>query len=104
MSFNHYFLPPFGTLAISAPENWIALIAFLVTAITVGQLSARAERRAEEANAGRKEIERLYEELRSAFEKASHAEALKQSEKLMPALLDAVTHDIRTPIIDQGFG
>ena len=98
LSFNHYFLPPFGTLAISAPENWIALIAFLVTAITVGQLSARAERRAEEANAGRKEIERLYEELQSAFEKASHAEALKQSEKLKSALLDAVTHDIRTPL------
>ena len=98
LCFNHYFLPPFGTLAIAAPDNWIALIAFLVTAITVGQLSARAERRAEEADAGRREIERLYEELRSAFERASHAEALKQSEKLKSALLDAVTHDIRTPL------
>ncbi len=29
---------------------------------------------------------------------ASHAEALKQSEKLKSALLDAVTHDIRTPL------
>lgn len=98
LCFNHFFLPPFGTLAIAAPDNWIALFAFLVTAITVGQLSAHAKRRAEEANAGRREIERLYEELRSAFERASHAEALKQSEKLKSALLDAVTHDIRTPL------
>lgn len=98
LCFNYFFLPPFGTLTIAAPDNWIALIAFLVTAITVGQLSAHAKRRAEEADAGRREIERLYEELRSAFERASHAEALKQSEKLKSALLDAVTHDIRTPL------
>jgi K+-sensing histidine kinase KdpD len=98
LCFNHFFLPPFGTLAIAAPDNWIALIAFLITAITVGQLSAHAKRRAEEADAGRREIERLYEELQSAFERASQAEALKQSEKLKSALLDAVTHDIRTPL------
>jgi K+-sensing histidine kinase KdpD len=98
LCFNHFFLPPFGTLTIAAPDNWIALFAFLVTAITVGQLSAHAKRRAEEADAGRREIERLYEELRSAFERASHTEALKQSEKLKSALLDAVTHDIRTPL------
>jgi len=99
LCFNHFFLPPFGTLAIAAPDNWIALFAFMVTAITVGQLSARAKRRAEEADTGRREIERLYEELRTAFERASHAEALKQSEKLKSALLDAVTHDIRTPLM-----
>jgi two-component system sensor histidine kinase KdpD len=98
LCFNHFFLPPFGTLTIAAPDNWIALFAFLVTAITVGQLSAHAKRRAEEADEARQEIERLYEELRSAFERASHAEALKQSEKLKSALLDAVTHDIRTPL------
>ena len=95
---NYFFLPPFGTLTIAAPDNWIALVAFLVTAITVGQLSAHAKARAEEADSGRREIERLYEELRAAFERASQAEALRQSEKLKSALLDAVTHDIRTPL------
>jgi two-component system sensor histidine kinase KdpD len=64
----------------------------------VGQLSANAKRRTEEAEAGQREIERLYQELRGAFERASHAEALRQSEKLKSALLDAVTHDIRTPL------
>lgn len=98
LCFNFFFLPPFGTLSVEAPDNWIALIAFLVTAITVGQLSANAKRRTEEAQAGQREIERLYQELRGAFERASHAEALRQSEKLKSALLDAVTHDIRTPL------
>ena len=98
LCFNFFFLPPFGTFTIAATDNWVALLAFLVTAITAGQLSASARNRAEEAETGRREIERLYAELRDAFERASHAEALRQSEKLKSALLDAVTHDLRTPL------
>ena len=97
-SFNYFFLPPVGTFTISDPHNWVAIIAFLLTAVTVGQLSARAKQRTEEAEVGKREIERLYEELRDAFERASHAEALRQSEKLKSAVLDAVTHDLRTPL------
>jgi len=98
LSFNFFFLPPYHTFTIADPQNWIALAAFLIIAVTAGQLSARAKRRAEEAEANRVEIEHLYQELRDAFERASHAEAVKQSEKLKSALLDAVTHDIRTPL------
>ena len=96
--FNFFFLPPLYTLTIAHPQNWVALVVFFTTALAVGQLSARAKRRAEEAQAGRREIERLYEQLQEAFERASHAEALKQSERLKSALLDAVTHDLRTPL------
>jgi K+-sensing histidine kinase KdpD len=96
--FNFFYLPPVGRLSIDDPDNWIALLSFLITAVTVGELSARAKRRAEEADAGRHEIERLYEELQEAFERASHAKALEQSERLKSALLDAVTHDLRTPL------
>jgi two-component system sensor histidine kinase KdpD len=91
LCFNYFFLPPVGTFTISDSENWIALFTFFVVAITAGQLSAKAKKRAEEA-------ERLYRELQVAFEKASQAEALKQSEKLKSALLDAVTHYLRTPL------
>jgi K+-sensing histidine kinase KdpD len=98
LCFNFFFLPPFGAFTIAAPDNWVAVVVFLITAVTAGQLSARAKRRAEEAEVGRREIERLYAELRDAFERASHTEALRQSEKLKSALLDAVTHDLRTPL------
>ncbi len=97
-SFNFFFLPPLHTFVIEDPENWIALFAFLITAITVGQLSARAKQRAEEANTARQEVERLYRELQDSFEQASRTQALKQSERLKSALLDAVTHDLRTPL------
>jgi len=96
--FNFFFLPPVGTFHIAHPENWIALLAFLVTAITAGQLSSRAKLRADEATSARQEIERLYHELQDTFERSSQAKALKQSERLKSALLDAVTHDLRTPL------
>lgn len=98
LCFNFFFLPPLHTFVIAAPQNWMALAAFLITAVTVGQLSARAKRRAEEAEAGRKEIERLYHEYRIASEQAKQAEVFRQSEQLKSALLDAVTHDLRTPL------
>lgn len=96
--FNFFFLPPVGTFHIADPQNWVALLAFLATAITAGQLSSRAKQRADEATAARLEIERLYQELQETFEQASQAKALKQSERLKSALLDAVTHDLRTPL------
>lgn len=98
LCFNYFFMPPTGTFTIADSQNWLALGAFLITAITVGELSARARRRANEAEAGRREIERLYNELQGAFERASETEALRRSERLKSALLDAVTHDLRTPL------
>jgi K+-sensing histidine kinase KdpD len=85
-------------LRVADPQNWVALGVFLLTSLVAGGLSSREKRRAEEAEAGKKEIERLYAELRDAFAKASEAEAIKQSERLKSALLDAVTHDLRTPL------
>jgi K+-sensing histidine kinase KdpD len=96
--FNFFFLPPLYTFTVAEAQNWAALAAFLITAVTAGQLSARARARAEEAEAGRREVERLYRELQAAFERASEAEALRRSEQLKSALLDAVTHDLRTPL------
>jgi two-component system sensor histidine kinase KdpD len=60
LAFNYYFLPPIGSLAIADPQNWVALFAFLVTAILGSQLAARGRREMEAAHRRRREIERLY--------------------------------------------
>ncbi|MGA8153449.1 MAG: DUF4118 domain-containing protein [Terriglobales bacterium] len=60
VAFNYYFLPPIGTWTIADPQNWVALFAFLVTAIIASQLAERARREAESANERRREAERLY--------------------------------------------
>jgi two-component system sensor histidine kinase KdpD len=61
LAFNFFFLPPAGTLTIQDPQNWVALAVFLATSLTASNLSARAERRALEAQEGRRETQRLYE-------------------------------------------
>jgi two-component system, OmpR family, sensor histidine kinase KdpD len=60
LAFNYFFLPPIGTFNISDPQNWIALFAFLVTAVIASELSERARRGARSAVERRQELERLY--------------------------------------------
>ena len=60
LGFNFYFLPPVGSFTIADPQNWIALFAFLVTAVIASELSARARREATNANERRRDVERLY--------------------------------------------
>ena len=60
VAFDYFFLPPIGTLTIADPQDWIALFAFLVTAVAVSELSARARRGARSAIERRQELERLY--------------------------------------------
>ena len=61
LCFNFFFLPPFGTFTIRDPQNWVALFAFLVTAVTASQLSAAARARANEADKRRDEVWKLYQ-------------------------------------------
>lgn len=57
---NFFFLPPIGTFAIADPQNWVALFAFVVTAVVASNLGERARREAERAKQRRREVERLY--------------------------------------------
>jgi len=59
-AFNFFFLPPVGTFTIADPQNWVALFAFLVTALVASNLAERARREAEGAKQRRLEVERLY--------------------------------------------
>jgi two-component system sensor histidine kinase KdpD len=60
LCFNFFFLPPIGTLTIADPQNWVALLAFLITAVVTSQLSGRARRRNLEAADRQRDLERLY--------------------------------------------
>jgi two-component system, OmpR family, sensor histidine kinase KdpD len=60
LSFNYFFLPPIGTLTVADPQNWVALLAFLITAILASELSERARRETANANQRRRDVERLY--------------------------------------------
>jgi two-component system sensor histidine kinase KdpD len=59
--YNFFFLPPLGRLTIAEPNNWVALSAFLICSVLVSHLSDQEHQHAENAERGRRELERLYE-------------------------------------------
>jgi two-component system sensor histidine kinase KdpD len=67
---NYFFMPPFGTLAIADPENWVALVVFMAVSFVASTLSAAARDRA----------------------------LARQSENLKSALLASLGHNLRTPL------
>src|SRR5438445_3532897 len=84
LAFNFLFLPPTHTLRLADSENWVALAVYLVTAISVSGLAARARRRAAEA-------ERLARDVRET-------ETLRRSDAVKTTVLRSVSHDLRSPI------
>lgn len=74
IAFNYFFIGPVYTLRIQRTEDIVAFLVFVLSAVLVGQLSSRLEKR------------------------VIQAEELQRSEQLKTALLDAVTHDLRTPL------
>ena len=58
--YNFFFLPPVGTFTITDPQNWLALFAFLATAIIASRLSQRARNEAYAARKRQRELEVLF--------------------------------------------
>ncbi|MGC2399165.1 MAG: ATP-binding protein [Acidobacteriaceae bacterium] len=59
--YNYFFLPPIGSFTIADPQNWIALFAWLVSAIVISQISENERRQSALSESRRSEMERLYE-------------------------------------------
>jgi two-component system sensor histidine kinase KdpD len=60
LAYNFFFLPPLLKFTIADPQNWVSLIAFLITAIIGSNLSERARNETLQSNQRRREVERLY--------------------------------------------
>ena len=74
--FNYFFLPPFGTLTIADPQNWVALFAFLAVSLVASNLSAVARARTTEAVGRRDELARLFDLSRDVLVITESREAL----------------------------
>lgn len=72
-----FFLPPYETLMVRNPLDWLVLFVFLITSIVAAQLLYRA---------------------RSERAAVERAEALREAAKLKDALLASLSHDLRTPL------
>jgi two-component system sensor histidine kinase KdpD len=99
LAFNWFFLVPVHTLTLSDSRNWLALLVYLTIAVVVGELAARSRRRAEEAAVNAAAATALLEERERLAQEALDAEALRRADVIKTALLRAVSHDLRTPLM-----
>lgn len=59
LAFNWFFLPPYGTLVVRDPRDWLVLVAFLLTSVVAAQLLARAREETAAAEERAAEVDRL---------------------------------------------
>jgi two-component system, OmpR family, sensor histidine kinase KdpD len=97
LCFNFFFLPPFGTLTIHDPQNWVALFAFLVTAIIASQLPSAARKRAREAEKSREEVWRLYQLSRAIILTPDPETAVSTISRQVREVFDIVDCQVYTP-------
>jgi two-component system sensor histidine kinase KdpD len=77
---NYYFVPPIHQLTINEPENILALVVFVVTALLVSRVVDLAARRSSEAARSNAEAETL----------STLAGSLLRGEQAIPALLERI--------------
>jgi two-component system sensor histidine kinase KdpD len=88
LAFDFLMVPPFLTFAVDDIEYLITFAALLVVGLVISDLAARAKERAD-----------------AALERAALAEELQRAklrearEELQAALLQAMSHDLRTPLV-----
>jgi len=92
---DYYFQPPYSSIGVGKPLDWMALVAYLITAIVSTQLLARARAQAAEARERSIEVAALAQRL---VAQAEHAAALREADRARNELLASVSHDLRTPL------
>jgi two-component system, OmpR family, sensor histidine kinase KdpD len=89
LCYNFFFFPPLYTFTIHEPSNWVALVAFLVTSVTVSRLVIVARVQAERAEQRRTELETLYALSIELFTATNRAGALGEAAGRALSLLGA---------------
>jgi two-component system sensor histidine kinase KdpD len=88
LCFNFYFLPPIGKLTIADPQNWVALFAFVVTALITSHLSASVKRQALESTHRQHEMEQLYTLSRNLLLLEVHAPLAQETTNSIAQVFD----------------
>ncbi len=97
-AFNLAFTRPYWTFKVSALEDVIALVVFLIVAVTVGTLISREADRRQLAEQHAAELERMAAESDARRAERERLALLETLDAQRAALLRSVSHDLRTPL------
>jgi two-component system, OmpR family, sensor histidine kinase KdpD len=102
--FNYFFLPPFGTLTIAEPANWLALITFLGASALASRLVASAREGASAAEERRREVQALYDLCVRLFSARPGPTAVTEAAALTLSALGAEAGTLLLGSLDSGDG
>jgi len=85
---NYFFMPPFGTLTIADPQNWVALFAFVAVSVVASVLSSTVRGQALEVAARRDELARLFDLSRDVLLTTDSREAIAQLARFVARRFD----------------
>ena len=88
LAFNWFHIPPTGRFTINEPQNWVALLVFLVTAAIASTLAELARARAHEADLRRREADLAAELARLLLGGSDVRDALAPAAQRLAAALD----------------
>jgi two-component system sensor histidine kinase KdpD len=95
--FNFFFLPPYHSLVVAQPLDWIVLVAFLVTGVVAAQLLARARADAALARQRTAEVDRLSAVGAEALNAGRAEDALTAIADVMRTTLHAARGEVFVP-------
>jgi two-component system sensor histidine kinase KdpD len=95
--FDVLFLPPYHTITVANPLDWLVLVAFLVTSIVAAQLLSRAQERAAAAERHAAEVARLSALGAETLNAGRAEEALGAIAEVIRSTLDLDRCDVYVP-------
>src|SRR5579859_4394961 len=104
LAFNWFFLPPTHTFQLRDGANWAVLAVYLVTAVVVSALAARARLRQEDAEQRRREADVLAEAAGDLLRGADLAAELEKLSDLAAGALGASGVRIELGDVEPGSG
>jgi two-component system sensor histidine kinase KdpD len=104
LAFNYFFLPPRHSFHLRESQNWLALTVYLVTAVVVGVLAARARRRGDDAEQRRAEAHVLAETASELLRGSELDDVIAHLAELSAGVLrvDAARLELATPPAEEG--
>ncbi|MGA3082348.1 MAG: ATP-binding protein [Terracidiphilus sp.] len=97
LSFDYFFLLPYGTFRLASSQEWVAMISFVACCAVVGRLAERARRQARKAVERREDVERLYELSQQMMLQGDAAELVRDLPRMIARIfaLDGVVIYVR---------